>query len=167
MAGKQKPSKKNEVKEGASKTVAVNRKARFSYTIEEEMEAGIVLTGTEVKSLRAGRASIAEAYAAAKGEELWLINANIEEYGHGNRFNHEARRPRKLLLHRKQVDKLIGRLKTKGVTLIPLTLYFNRRGLAKVKLGLAMGKKEYEKRDTIKKRDWQRDKARIMREKNH
>jgi len=150
---------------GESKTVALNRKARFEYTIEEEMEAGIVLTGTEVKSLREGRVSINEAYAAAKNEEIWLINAHIEEYGHGNRSNHEPRRPRKLLLHKKQVNKLFGRLKSKGVTLIPLSLYFNQRGLAKIKLGLAVGKKQYEKRATIKKRDWERDKARIMREK--
>jgi len=150
----------------SGKTVALNRKARFEYTIEEEFEAGIVLTGTEVKSLRAGKAAISDAYAAPKDGELWLINAHIEEYGHGNRFNHEARRPRKLLLHKKQIGKLVGRLKSKGVTLVPLSLYFNRRGLAKVKLGLAMGKKLYEKRDTIKKRDWQRDKARIMRNKN-
>ena len=150
---------------GESQTVAINRKARFEYTIEEEMEAGIVLTGTEVKSLREGRVSINEAYAAAKNEEIWLINAHIEEYGHGNRANHEPRRLRKLLLHKKQVSKLLGRLKSKGVTLIPLSLYFNSRGLAKIKLGLATGKKQYEKRDTIKKRDWERDKARIMREK--
>lgn len=148
---------------GESKTVAFNRKARFEYAIEEEIEAGIMLTGTEVKSLRTGRVSISEAYAAAKENELWLINAHIEEYGHGNRANHEPKRPRKLLLHRKQMNKLLGRIKTKGVTLVPLSLYFNRRGIAKVMLGLAMGKKQYEKRDTIKKRDWQRDKARIIR----
>ena len=148
-------------------TVALNRKARFEYTIEEEFEAGIVLTGTEVKSLRAGRANISDAYASAKGAEgIWLLNAHISEYGHGNRFNHEPLRPRKLLLHKKQISKLLGRLKVKGVTLVPLSLYFNSRGLAKVKLGVAMGKKTYEKRDTIKKRDWERDKARIMRNKN-
>ncbi len=150
---------------GESKTVAFNRKARYEYTIEEEIEAGIVLTGTEVKSLRAGRVSIGDAYAAAKEEAIWLINAHIDEYGHGNRANHEPRRPRKLLLHKKQINKLLGRLKAKGITLVPLSLYFNRRGLAKVKLGLAAGKKQYEKRATIKKRDWERDKARIMREK--
>ena len=167
MAGRNKaPGKEAKPGKDASRTVALNRKARFAYTIEEEIEAGIVLTGTEVKSLRAGRASIGEAYAAAREEELWLLNAHIEEYGQGNRFNHEPRRARKLLLHKKQINKLIGRLKVKGVTLIPLSMYFNRRGMAKVKLGLALGKKEYEKRDTIKKRDWERDKARIMREKN-
>lgn len=152
--------------ESAGTTVAFNRKARFEYSIEEEFEAGMVLTGTEVKSLRAARANIADAFAGPKGEELWLYNLHISEYGHGNRFNHEPRRPRKLLLHKKQINKLIGRLKTKGVTLIPLSLYFNSRGIAKLKLGLATGKKLHEKRDAIKQRDWQRDKARIMREKN-
>jgi SsrA-binding protein len=158
---------KTSSKEVATGTVALNRKARFEYTIEEEFEAGIVLTGTEVKSLRAGRANIADAYASAKATEgVWLLNAHISEYKHGNRFNHEPTRPRKLLLHKKQITKLIGKLKVKGITLIPLSLYFNSRGLAKLKLGIAAGKKLYEKRDTIKKRDWDRDKARIMRNKN-
>jgi SsrA-binding protein len=146
-------------------TVAQNRKARANYAIEEEIEAGLVLTGTEVKSLRAGKAQINDAFASPKGDELWLLNAAIAPYVGGNRFNHEERRPRKLLLHKRQVNKLIGRLKVKGVSLVPLALYFNSRGIAKVMLGLGTGKKEYEKRDTIKKRDWQRDKARIMREK--
>jgi SsrA-binding protein len=153
--------------ESASSTVSFNRKARYEYTIEEEFDAGLVLTGTEVKSLRTGKANIADAYAAPTREgEIVVLNLYIAEFSHGNRFNHEARRPRKLLLHKKQINKLIGRLKTKGVTLIPLSLYFNSRGLAKLKLGLAIGKKTYEKRDSIKQRDWQRDKARIMREKN-
>ena len=147
-------------------TVALNRKAWREYGIEEEFEAGLVLLGTEVKSLRAGRAQITDAYAGAKGEEIWLFNASIAPYSHGNRENHEERRPRKLLLHKKQVSKLLGRLKVRGVTLVPLSLYFNSRGMAKIKLGIATGKKEYEKRADIKKRDWQRDKARIMREKN-
>lgn len=147
-------------------TVSFNRKARFEYTIEEEFEAGIVLTGTEVKSLRAGKANIGDAYAGVKGEEIWLFNATIAEYAGGNRFNHEPRRDRKLLLHKKQINKLLGKLKTKGVTLVPLSLYFNSRGMAKLKIAIATGKKAYEKRDTIKKRDWERDKARIMREKN-
>lgn len=146
--------------------IAVNRKARFGYSIEEEIEAGLVLLGTEVKSLREGRASINEAYAAEKEGALWLLNAMISEYGGGNRFNHDPRRPRKLLLHKRQMKKLMGRIKSKGVTLVPLRLYFNKRGLAKVKLGLAIGRKEYEKRDVIKKRDWERDKARIIRGKN-
>lgn len=152
--------------DASASTIAQNKKARMNYSIEEEVEAGLVLTGTEVKSLRAGKAQIADAYAGPKGDELWLYNATIAPYEGGNRFNHEERRPRKLLLHKRQIKKLIGRLKVKGVTLVPLALYFNSRGLAKIKLGLGTGKKEYEKRDTIKKRDWQKDKARIMREKN-
>lgn len=150
----------------AGNTVAYNRKARHEYAIEEEFEAGIVLTGTEVKSLRQNRVNISDAYAGPKDGAIWLFNAHIAEYQHGNRQNHEPNRPRKLLLHKRQINKLLGRLKTKGVTLIPLSLYFNSRGLAKIKLGLGTGKKRYEKRDTIKKRDWQRDKARIMRSKN-
>ncbi len=148
-------------------TVALNRKAWRDYSIEDEIEAGLVLLGTEVKSLRAGKANITDAYAGPKDDEIWLFNASIVPYSHGNRQNHEERRPRKLLLHKKQVEKLLGKLKVKGVTLAPLALYFNSRGVAKIKVGLATGKKEYEKRDDIKKRDWQRDKARIMREKNH
>lgn len=146
--------------------IAVNRKARFEYSVEEEIEAGIVLTGTEVKSLRVNKVQINDSYAGEKNGEIWLFNAYIAEYEGGNRFNHETHRPRKLLLHKKQVRKLLGRLKVKGVTLVPLSLYFNNRGIAKIKLALATGKKEYEKRDTIKQRDWQRDKARIMRQKN-
>jgi SsrA-binding protein len=153
-------------KKDNSNSIAYNRKARFEYSVEEEFEAGLVLTGTEVKSLRDGKAQINDAYAGAKDEAIWLFNAYIGEYKGGNRFNHEPRRPRKLLLHKKQIGKLLGRLKVKGVTLVPLAMYFNSRGLAKIKLGLAVGKKEYEKRDSIKDRDWQRDKARIMREKN-
>jgi SsrA-binding protein len=155
----------SEKKKDSSKTIAVNRKARHGYSIEEEIEAGIVLVGTEVKSLRDGRASINEAYAAEKEGAIWLINAMISEFAGGNQFNHEPRRPRKLLLHQKQMKKLIGRIKVKGVTLVPLRLYFNSRGFAKVMLGVAVGRKEYEKRDVIKKRDWQRDKDRIMRAK--
>jgi SsrA-binding protein len=146
--------------------VANNKKAFRDYAVDEEFEAGLVLTGTEVKSLRAGKVNIGDAYAAAHNDEIWLYNASITPYSHGNLQNHEERRPRKLLLHKKQIEKLIGRLKVKGVTLAPLSIYFNSRGLAKIKIGLATGKKEYEKRADIKKRDWQRDKARIMREKN-
>jgi SsrA-binding protein len=149
-----------------SKTISFNRKARFEYSIEEEFEAGIVLVGTEVKSLRQGKVNISDAHAGEKEDAIWIFNLNIPEYSGGNRFNHEPRRPRKLLLHKKQMKKLMGRVKTKGVTLIPLSFYFNSRGIAKIKLGLATGKKDYEKRDTIKKREWERDKARIMREKN-
>jgi SsrA-binding protein len=157
---------KTSSKEMSGNTVAFNRKARYEYAIEEEIEAGIVLTGTEVKSLRQSKANISDAYAGPKDDAIWLFNVHIAEYKHGNRMNHEPNRPRKLLLHKKQIDKLLGRLKIKGVTLVPLALYFNSRGLAKIKLGLGTGKKQYEKRDTIKKRDWQRDKARIMRNKN-
>lgn len=140
----------------------LNRKARFEYKIDDLYEAGIMLTGTEVKSLRAGKASIQDAYAAVHDEELWLINATIESYKQGNRFNHEPKRKRKLLLKRKEIKKLIGALKTKGVTLIPLKLYFNSRGFAKLELGLATGKKQHEKRDTIKERDWKREQGRLM-----
>lgn len=153
-------------KESTGNNVAFNRKARHEYAIEEEFEAGMVLTGTEVKSLRAGKVNINDAYAGTKEEAIWLFNVHISEYEGGNRFNHEPKRPRKLLLHKKQINKIIGRLKVKGVTLVPLALYFNSRGLAKIKLGLGTGKKSYEKRETIKKRDWQRDKSRIMRSKN-
>ncbi len=158
--------KNNATGKETGSSIAVNRKARFEFSIEEEIEAGIVITGTEVKSLRAGKAQITDAYAGEKNGEIWLFNAYIAEYAGGNRFNHETNRPRKLLLHKKQIRKLLGRLKVKGVTLVPMSLYFNSRGLAKIKLALATGKKQYEKRDTIKNRDWQRDKARIMRNKN-
>ena len=168
MAGNKQSTKKPSAKKNpGGGNVAMNRKARFEYTIEEEIEAGIVLTGTEVKSLRAGRANIGDAYAGASKEgEIWLFNAYIAPYSAGNRNNHETHRARKLLLHKKQISKLLGRLKVKGMTLVPLSLYFNSRGMAKVKLGIAMGRKLYEKRDVIKKRDWERDKARIMRNKN-
>ncbi|MBV8939229.1 MAG: SsrA-binding protein SmpB [Alphaproteobacteria bacterium] len=150
-------------KKSSGKTVALNRKARFEYAIEEEIEAGLVLTGTEVKSLRAGRANINDAFAGEREGELWLFNAQINVYEGGNRFNHDPKRARKLLLHRKQAGKLMGRVKTRGVTLVPLSLYFNSRGLAKVRLALATGKKEYEKRATIKERDWKREQARLLR----
>ena len=143
-------------------SVALNRKARFDYHINDTMEAGIVLTGTEVKSLRAGKANIQDAYAAEHGEELWLINSHIDEYTQGNRFNHQPRRHRKLLLKKREVSKLIGQLRTKGVTLIPLELYFNERGIAKIALGLATGKKQHDKRDAIKERDWKREQARAL-----
>lgn len=153
-------------KDESGGNIAHNRKAYRDYAIEDEVEAGMVLVGTEVKSLRAGKVNITDAFAGVKDDELWLFNLSIAPYPGGNRFNHEERRPRKLLLHKRQVEKFIGRLKVKGVTLVPLAMYFNARGVAKVKIGLATGKKEYEKRADIKKRDWQRDKARIMREKN-
>ena len=146
------------------KTVAENRRARFDYFIEDTFEAGIALSGTEVKSLRFGEGSIAESYAEVRGEEAWLVNANIPEFSHGNRFNHEPKRPRKLLLHRREIEKMIGAVERKGMTLIPLSVYFNSRGRAKVELALARGKQTHDKRATIKERDWKRDKARLMRE---
>ena len=142
--------------------VARNRKARFNYSLDDPIEAGIVLTGTEVKSLREGRASIEEAYASVKDEEVWLWNANIPEYGHGNRHNHEPKRGRKLLLHRRQIRKLIGELQVQGTTLVPITLYFNQRGIAKITIAVARGKKQHEKRETIKERDWKREQARLL-----
>lgn len=146
------------------KTVAENRRARFDYHIEDKFEAGLALQGTEVKALRAGEASIAESYAELRGGEVWLINANIPEYSHGNQLNHEPRRPRKLLLHEREIDKLFGAVERKGMTLVPLSIYFNSRGRAKVELALAKGKNTADKRATIRERDWKRDQARIMRE---
>jgi len=151
-----------EKKEKSSTLIAENRKARYEYFIEEDIEAGIILTGTEVKSLRMGRATIADAHAAEKQGELWLFNLNIPEYKMGNRYNHDPKRPRKLLLHQKQVDKLLGKIKIKGLTLVPLKMYFNPRGIVKVLLGVGKGKKEYEKRDTIKQRDWQREQRSLL-----
>ena len=146
------------------KTVAENRRARFEYFIEEVFEAGIALSGTEVKSLRSGVGSIAESYAHVQGGEAWLVNANIPEFSHGNRFNHEPKRPRKLLLHERELEKMIGAVERKGMTLIPLSVYFNSRGRAKVELALAKGKQTHDKRQTIKERDWKRDKARLLRD---
>jgi len=147
------------------KVVAENRKVRHNYFIEETFEAGIALQGTEVKALRAGEGSIAESYAEVKDGQVWLVNANIPEFSHGNRHNHEPKRPRKLLLHTREIDKLFGAVERKGMTLVPLSIYFNGRGRAKVELALAKGKQAHDKRQTIKDRDWQRDKARLMREK--
>lgn len=140
----------------------LNRKARFNYSIGDEIEAGIMLLGTEVKSIRQGKANIGDSYAAEKDGALWLMNADIAIYEGGNRENHEPRRSRKLLLHKKQINKILGKLKSKGTTLVPLKLYFNQRGIAKLQLGMATGKKEYEKRDTIKDREWKREQSRLM-----
>ncbi|UAB77415.1 SsrA-binding protein SmpB [Erythrobacter sp. SCSIO 43205] len=148
------------------KTVAENRRARFDYHIEDKFEAGIALQGTEVKALRAGQATIAESYAEVRDGEVWLINSNIPEYSHGNRLNHEPRRPRKLLLNAREINKLFGAVERKGMTLVPLSIYFNRTGRAKVELALAKGKQAHDKRATIKERDWKRDKARVMRERS-
>jgi len=145
------------------KVVAENRRARFDYFVEDRFEAGIQLTGTEVKSLRHGEGSIAEAYAAVEGEELWLINSHIPEYSHGNRLNHQPRRPRKLLLKNREIAKLNGAVAREGLTLVPLSLYFNGRGRAKVELALARGKKVHDKRETIKQRDWKREQQRLLR----
>ncbi len=149
----------------AYRVVADNRKARFNYEILDTLEAGIALTGTEVKSLRGGKATIAEAYAGPSGEELFLFNAYIPEYLQANRFNHETRRPRRLLLHKRQIDKLIGATQREGFTVIPLKIYFNERGRAKVELGLGRGKKLHDKRESERERDWSREKARLMRDK--
>ena len=148
------------------KTVAENRRARFDYSIEDKFEAGLALQGTEVKALRAGEASIAESYAEVRDGQVWLINANIPEYSHGNRQNHETRRPRKLLLHSREINRLFGAVERKGMTLVPLSIYFNKTGRAKVELALAKGKQAHDKRQSIKDRDWKRDKARLMREKS-
>ena len=148
------------------KSVAENRKARFEYHIEETFEAGIALTGTEVKSLRFGEGSIAESYAEIKNGECWLVNSNVPEFSHGNRYNHEPKRPRKLLLHEREISRLQGAVERKGMTLVPLSVYFNSRGRAKVELALAKGKQAHDKRASMKERDWKRDQARIMREHN-
>lgn len=149
-------------KSGERRVVAVNRRATHDYTIEERIEAGLELAGSEVKSLREGRAQIAEAHAGEMGGELWLFNAYIPEYGAANRFNHETRRPRKLLLRRREIERLKGAVQRKGMTLIPLQLYFSPRGWAKVELGLARGKTLYDKRAATRDRDWQRERERLL-----
>ena len=145
------------------KVVAENRRARFDYFIEDKVEAGIQLTGTEVKSLHQGEGSIAESYAAVEGDELWLINSHIPEYSHGNRLNHQPRRARKLLLKGREISKLQGAVARQGLTLVPLSIYFNSRGRAKVELAVARGKKVHDKRDTVKERDWKREQQRLLR----
>ena len=142
--------------------VAQNRKARHNYFIEETFEAGMALTGTEVKSLRGGRSTIAESYVTEAEGEAWLVNANIPEYAGGNRFNHEPRRPRKLLLHRKQINTLIGAIQRHGRTVVPLQVYFNEKGRAKIEIALVTGKQAHDKRQAIKDRDWQRQRARLL-----
>ena len=149
----------------SGKLVAENRKARFNYAIEDTIEAGLVLTGSEVKSLRTGKANIADAYASVERDgALYLINAHIAEYPQA-RANHEPTRPRKLLLHKRELDRLAGGIQRQGMTVVPLKLYFNNRGIAKALLGLARGKKLHDKRETEKERSWNREKARLMREK--
>lgn len=146
------------------KTVAENRRARFDYAIEDVFEAGIALTGTEVKALRFGEGSITESYADVTDEQVWLINSNIPEFSHGNRYNHEPRRPRKLLLHAREIAKLHGAVARQGMTLVPLSVYFNSRGRAKVELALARGRKAPDKREHIKEREWKREQGRLMKE---
>ena len=147
------------------RTVADNRRVRFDYHVDETFEAGLALQGTEVKALRAGQASIKESYAEVRDGEVWLVNANIPEYSHGNRLNHEPKRPRKLLLKSREINKLFGAVERKGMTLVPLSVYFNGTGRAKVELALAKGKQAHDKRAATKDRDWKRDKARLMRDK--
>jgi SsrA-binding protein len=150
----------------AGKLIAENRRARFDYFLDETFEAGIALTGSEVKSLRNGKANIAESYAAVEGDEIVLINADIPPYTQaGPYFNHEPRRPRKLLLKRREIGKLIGAVQREGRTLIPTKLYWSDKGLAKLEIALAKGKKTHDKREVAAERDWQRDKARLMRDK--
>jgi SsrA-binding protein len=149
------------------KFVAQNRRARHDYFIDESLEAGIQLEGTEVKSLRLGQASIQEAFARETDGELWLMNAYVPPYQMASaKFNHEPRRPRKLLVHRKELNKVMGLTKREGITLVPLSIYFNARGRAKVEIGLARGKRKEDKRAAEKEKDWQRDKGRILRERN-
>ena len=148
----------------AGKTIAENRRARFDYFLEQTFEAGLALTGSEVKSLRNGRANIAESYAAVEGDEIVLVNADTPPYAQANRFNHEPRRPRKLLLHRKEISRLIGAVQREGRTIVPTRLYWNDKGMAKLELAVAKGKKAHDKRETVAERDWQRDKARLLKD---
>ena len=158
MAGAKKADPNN-------RTIAENRRARYNYAVEEAYEAGIVLVGTEVKALREGKANIAESYAAIENEELMLINANIPIYAPASQFNHLPTRPRKLLMKRRELNKLMAETQRKGRTIVPLKMYFNEKGRVKLLIGVATGKDNRDKRDSVKKRDWQRDKARLMREK--
>jgi SsrA-binding protein len=146
------------------KTVAENRRARFDYAIEDVYEAGIALTGTEVKSLRFGEGTIAESYAEVKDSQVWLINSNIPEFSHGNRHNHEPKRPRKLLLHEREINKMYGAVMRQGMTLVPLSIYFNSRGRAKVEIAIAKGRKAHDKREHIKEQDWKREAARLLKD---
>jgi SsrA-binding protein len=147
----------------ATGLVAQNRRARHDYTIEDTIEAGLMLTGSEVKSLRLGRGSITEAFAGDNGGSIWLMNAHIPEYEGARNFGHTPRRERKLLLHRRQIEKLVGSVRRDGVTIVPLRLYFNDRGIAKLQVGLAKGKRQVDKRHDAKDRDWKRDQARLLR----
>ncbi len=147
-----------------TKVVAENRRARFDYFVEDRLEAGIALTGTEVKALRQGEGSIAESYAEVKDGQVWLINSNVPEFSHGNRFNHEPKRPRKLLLNAREINKLFGAVARQGMTLVPLSIYFNSRGRAKVELALARGRKLHDKREHEKEKDWKKEQGRLLRQ---
>ena len=148
----------------AEKLIAENRRARYDYFLEEKIEAGLILTGSEVKALREGRANIAESYASAENGEIMLVNAYIPEYRAANRFNHEPRRARKLLLHRKQIDRLTGAIQREGRTIIPTRLYWDDKGRAKLEISLAKGKKLHDKREAEADRDWKREQGRLMRD---
>ncbi len=154
-------------KKSDDQIAARNRKARHNYFITDNIEAGIMLQGTEIKSIRNGRSSIEESYASEEGGELFLVNAYIPEYQAGGQNQHETRRPRKLLLHKKELTKMISAVNREGATIVPLSLYFNKRGMLKVDLGMAKGKRQYDKRQTNKERDWKRNQARILRNKNN
>ena len=149
---------------GKGSAIAENRRARFDFQIEETFEAGISLVGTEVKALRLGKANIAESYASVEDEEIFLINANFPVYEPASQFNHLPTRPRKLLLKRREIDKLMGAVQRKGRTIVPLKLYFNERGLIKLLIGIGVGKRHTDKRETQKTRDWNKQKARLMKE---
>ena len=157
MARPRRPSEK-------VKTVAENRRARFDFAVDTVYEAGIVLTGTEVKALRGGEGTIAESYAEVKGSEVWLVNSNIPEFSHGNRFNHEPKRPRKLLLNEREINKMHGAVNRQGMTLVPLSIYFNDQGRAKVELAIAQGRKAHDKREHIKEQEWKREASRLLKE---
>ena len=157
------PKKTKSARELARKLVAENRQARRNYEIIDDLEVGIVLTGSEVKSLRAGKATIAESYADARGGELWLINSNIPEYLQASRFNHAPKRARKFLMQKREINRLVGAVEREGMTIVPLKLYFNEKGRAKVEIALARGKKLHDKRETLKKRSWELERGRLMR----
>ncbi len=147
------------------KIVAKNKRAEFDYFIDERFEAGIILTGSEVKSIRQGKIALTDSHAAQENEELFLYNCHIDEYEKANRFNHATRRPRKLLLKKREIEKIIGKIKLKGYTLIALSMYFNKKNIVKVELGLSRGKKQHDKRQSIKEKDWQREQGRLIRDK--
>ena len=146
------------------KTVAENRRARYDYFIEDKFEAGLMLTGTEVKALRAGEATIAESYAEVRDGAVWLVNANVPEFSHGNRHNHEPKRPRKLLLNAREINKMFGAVARQGMTLVPLSVYFNSRGRAKVELAIARGRKAHDKREHEREKDWKKEQGRLLRQ---